>query len=763
MRIGVRRVRSVLLALVLGICGSGLLAGGAWAAECPNEQLRAEQPYGLGLPDCRAYEMVSPLDKGDSDAILPESDAARSSLSGEVLTWQSLGVFAGAEGSQLENQYIARRGANGWSTRGITPPYIPYSTALGGSYEALAFTPELTAGVARTDVPLTAELLPQYAEYNNLYLADLAVAPVSHRLLTSGTPYVETPRESQGVAQEVAGASTDLSHVVYNEDEHVLEWADGEPEPRLVSVGPEGEPLESAGAGGAEQSGRDLKPGSENDSWRSVSADGLRVMFTSPGGVDSPHKQLYVRENAGQPQSPVGECTISTEACTVEVSKSQRAEFDQAGSRSVRYWGASVDGTHVFFTSCAKLTDNATASAGPIEGCNPGEPGVGNDLYEYDLETGVLSDLTVDEAGDPFGAEVLGVADISEDGTYVYFVAEGKLTIGENPEKKDPVPGESNLYLAHYLGGKWVTSFIATLEHPTTYSGGGGGQEGGDSEDWDESPALDSVRATPDGSRLAFLSTRRFTGYDNEDANTKEADTEIFSYDAESQKLTCVSCNPSGELPIGPSRWQARQASSTALQGYTPRSYSADGDRLVFDSGDALTPQDTNGRQDVYEWEQNGSGGCPAVAPGAPEPGCLFAISNVAGNYESFLLDADPTGENVFFATEDQLVPADTDFHVDVYDARVDGGFPVSVLPPACDNGDSCKGPVSPQPGVFGAPASATFSGLANPVEPPSQAMVKPTKKTVKCPKGKTHDKHGGCVKRPEKKSKARKSTKGRK
>ena len=43
---------------------------------CPNEQVRDEsnvnfitgQPYSAGLPECRAYEMVSPPEKGGSDA-----------------------------------------------------------------------------------------------------------------------------------------------------------------------------------------------------------------------------------------------------------------------------------------------------------------------------------------------------------------------------------------------------------------------------------------------------------------------------------------------------------------------------------------------------------------------------------------------------------------------------------------------------------------------------------------------------------------------
>jgi hypothetical protein len=684
-------------------------------APCPNEQLRAEQPYGPRLPDCRAYEMVSPLEKDDYDAISPTYDATRASPSGEALTWESEGSFVDAEGHQFLNQYVARRGADGWSTHPITPPYIAYYTLTRDPYEAMAFTPELSEGVAATDVPLTGEALP---EYENLYLVDLASTPLSYRLVTNGKPYGKARHQIATDPPEVAGVATDLSHVVYTELEHVSEWVNGTLS--LTSITPEGEPMKSAEAGGGQQPGRDYTPSRDNDSWRSVSADGSRVFFTGPdiNGPETPDRQLYVRGDG---------------ASTVEVSKSQRTPEDPAGPESARFQGASVNGSRVFFTSCAKLTDDATASIeakGPTP-CFPGEPGAGDDLYEYNLETGVLTDLTVDKltaekVGNPDGAKVLGVADISEDGSYVYFVAEGTLTVGKNAEGKEPGAEEPNLYVAHLEDGSWTTKYITTLVRPARYLGQGVGQEGGDSEDWDESPALNAVRETPDGTHLAFLSTKSLTGYDNADANTGKPDTEIFSYDALTEKLTCASCNSRGAQPIGSSSLDTIQQLPYALQGYTPRNYSENGGRLFFNSEDALVPHDSNGRQDVYEWEQAGEGSCDQAN------GCIFPISDVAGNYESFFLDASPSGNDAFFATEDQLVPSDTDFHVDIYDARVDGGFPVSTEPPSCDNGDSCKGPVSPQPGVFGAPASATFSGAGNLAPAPtSKPAVKPKAKAL--------------------------------
>ena len=93
--------------------------------------------------------------------------------------------------------------------------------------------------------------------------------------------------------------------------------------------------------------------------------------------------------------------------------------------------------------------------------------------------------------------------------------------------------------------------------------------------------------------------------------------------------------------------------------------------------------------------------------------------------------------ENVFFATADQLLPEDTSNNVVVWDARVGGGFPVNGLPPPCDNGDSCKPPPTPQPAVFGVPASATFSGKGN-LTPESGTEPVAKSKTKSKMKGKT-------------------------
>jgi hypothetical protein len=203
---------------------------------------------------------------------------------------------------------------------------------------------------------------------------------------------------------------------------------------------------------------------------------------------------------------------------------------------------------------------------------------------------------------------------------------------------------------------------------------------------------------------------------------------------------------------------------------YLPRNLSESGGRLFFQSPDALVSHDSDNQLDVYEWEQlaspaeagKGENSCTSSSPtfSASDGGCVFPVSDVAGDFESKFMDATPSGNNVFIATKDQLVPeADADSRANVYDVRVGGGFPVSVSPPPCNNGDACKPPVSPQPGVFAPPASATFSGPGNPspvvVPPPPK---KTTKKAVKCKRGFVKNKKGKCVRKKSKKKAKRAS-----
>ncbi len=413
---------------------------------------------------------------------------------------------------------------------------------------------------------------------------------------------------------------------------------------------------------------------------------------------------------------------------------------------------ASSDGSKVFFTDSSRLTKDSTAVASAVASSGGGgKP----DLYMCEVGEVAgklacsLKDLTVDHnAGE--AAEVLGTAiGAGEDGKYVYFVANGVLaehatsgTCGSiDPITELPFTGQvCNLYVENTATGE--TRFVAGLAR-------------GDSPDW-EAPNGDlqqlSSGVSPDGQYLAFMSERSLTGYDNIDAHSGQPAEEVYLYDANTGHLVCASCNPTGARPDGvfdpngkpgqllvdrPDSWHGRWLAGS-LPGWTGgeneawyRSrYLSDSGRLFFDSPDGLVPGDANGEEDVYEYEPGGVGSCKEGGVG-----CVGLISSGASGEESAFLDAGESGDDVFFLTAARLAPQDVDGALDVYDAHVcstaapcSGGSSVAQ-PPPCGSADACRAAQAPQPGVFGAPPSATFSGPGNLVQGAPKPVVVVKKK----------------------------------
>ena len=96
-----RAGRGVLV--VLGLFALGAVAGPAVA---------------LALPEGRVYEQVSPVYKGGYGAGTIEAVAP----DGESVAFYSPGEFAGAPAGAHGIDYIARRGASGWSTAPLMAP-----------------------------------------------------------------------------------------------------------------------------------------------------------------------------------------------------------------------------------------------------------------------------------------------------------------------------------------------------------------------------------------------------------------------------------------------------------------------------------------------------------------------------------------------------------------------------------------------------------------------------------------------------------------
>ncbi len=439
----------------------------------------------------------------------------------------------------------------------------------------------------------------------------------------------------------------------------------------LVDVSPEGKVVPGAKFGAlpfVDKAGpRESLLNNPPDFSHVISADGGRVYWTDLGsGV------VFVRENGSS---------------TVQVS---------AGA--ARYWTASTDGRYALYSE--------------------GEGRAGR-LYRFDAEgeggRGRREALTALNAG------VLGVVGASEDGEVVYFVAEGKLS-GENGEGVVPVEGQPNLYVLR-TGHSPV--FVATLSEQDgkkvpPYSASNGAEEWGD---WQPGFGHRTARVTGDGANVVFMSNQSLAVAGYPHGYPSDGASEVYVYEAESEQLFCASCGSTGEaLPLGDSAAAFLPVSWNDT--FMFQSISEDGDRAFFNSRVPLVPQDTNGVQDVYEWEREGYGSCSKGA--GSTGGCVFLLSGGANEANSSFVGASPNGDDAFIVTRAQLSPEDGNDAFDLYDVRVDG---VKVVTPPVCTGSGCQGVPTPAP-LFATPPSATFSGVGN-FTASNTSVARPKTKTL--------------------------------
>jgi hypothetical protein len=717
--------RRLTLLLLSPLCALAL------AAPAEAQVLAGPSPSAVrGLLDGRAYEMVSPAQKDGAqvETVRNEGGLIQAAEDGDAITYLATApIVPDPPANPTATQVLSERTSTGWSSQDIsTPGETAIRVGQGLSYRA--FSSDLSTAFVepRNDVVALAPDVPSELSIET-YSYDLR-SGIYTPLVTDAPP----PRFSYAGFSEISfeGASEDGKSGIFSSylaltpnaidaegiGINLYEWTHGAL--KLVSVLPNG----SAAVGQA-YLGAQYAHLVRN----AVSTDGSRVIWLGEGEESG----LYLRDTLAE--------------STVQMDAAQGGPDPSGGGI---YQAASQDDSHVFFTDDRELTSDAHTGEAPQGGVRPG-----NDLYEFNTPTGALTDLTPDSA-DPNGAQVEVVIGASDDGSDLYFSARGALAPGGTA-------GRENIYEAHFDGSSWAISHIATLSDEDRLSPNNGLQ-------------YVSARVSPNGAFLAFMSKEPLTGYDNRDASSGLRDEEVYLYDAATERLVCASCNPSGERPHGEiirpgatidpaGIWQG--ASVAALvPGWTPSTlgvpyyqprYLSDSGRLFFDSVDPLVSHDINGQADVYEYEPASVGGC------AVETGCVALVSSGLGSGESSFMDASASGDDVFLLTGDRLVSQDADTSLDLYDAHVcSAASPClqtpAVAPPACDTGDACKAAPSPQPGVFGDPASATFTGAGNVTTTPTARKVTPKKAKKVTPK------KAKKVKKAKRKSKRGHDTKAR-
>ena len=718
------------------------------------------QPAGgeFALPDQRRWELVSPPDlHGAGIEPLSGEVVTQASEDGSGLTYSTnTPTELEPPGYTYEEQVLSTRGPQGWFSRDISPPHA-VATGTSGAHDFELSSNDLSAalvdpfggvGAGIESVPLLSSQASEptpYIRREGLCDSVLTASECYQPLLTGKEGYADVPPSTKffEIGNRLSifnGASPDLSHVVLTSRGNVAltatpitteegyEWSAGRSSMealQLVTVLPESE--------GGHPVGSDLtaqeevlfgtSPGPWSSNRHSISNDGSRVFWGTQHAANR-ERRVYMRDTAR------GE--------TVRLDVPQPGASG-GGYSYAKFEIASNDGSKAFFIDAAGLTPQSGAG----------------DLYECEIVIVAdksrcdLTDLTPASGGQ--SAEVHNMLlGAGEDGSYVYFVANGVLG-------KGATQGANNLYEYHAR----AITFIATLSAE-------------DSDDWGKGDVEYqgqlgqlTARVSPDGRYVAFMSDESLTSYDNRDANTGRPDMEVYLYDAATRHLMCVSCNPTGARPVGievskfyPNETQTQFGLNLAdvvhpeNDGYSAETEIAanipagnalsifdeslyqtrvlsDGGRLFFDSSDALVPQDVNAQEDVYEFEPEGTGSCTTSSAtfNPKSGGCASLISSGSSPEESGFMDAGKGGSDVFFLTDSQLTPQDQDTSFNIYDAHeCSASVPcaaLSVVPPPCTSGDSCKAAPSPQPPIFGAPASSTFTGTGNVAVAPSTPGVR--------------------------------------
>lgn len=637
---------------------------------CTNQSIRREQ-HSTYLPECRAYEQVTPAFK---EAFPPApagvGDDGR-------LVYVSSGNFAGngnGTGSVPGgNLYLGTRTESGWSTKALSPSGPEYHTEIPTQLPR-AFSSDLRSmlwAMRRGDE--AESVLDLYVWRDGAFSR---IGPLS--------------------GGNVSLSSDDLSHTVFlAAGGNVYEYVgDGNGGPRMVSVDNAGQPI-APGSGSI--------VGGRTSTYHAMSADGHAIFWTPENGPSV----VYARVDG---------------ATTIEASASQCTRGDCNAASPALFQGANASGTRVYFTTSQQLINGDTDETA--------------DLYECDIPSGTPTPLGAvnpcpdlhEVSGAASGAEVQGVTRISDDGSRVYFVAAGVLASNTDADGAQAMAGDNNLYVwtrddTHPAGEARFVAKLDSADAPTPLNGGL----------WGTDYLGRFAQATDDGRFLVFASYSQLIDHGPQ-ADTDTA-RDIYRYDAETGALTRLSTDLDGQGGNAP----GQDAQITPIDydfGGTNTSrptrlvMSDDGGSVVFITSEALAPSDTNGTADTYLWHD---GRVSLISSGKPSlDGQIPADGSSFGTTTRVLALISPSGRDVYFSTTARLVSGDEDTVLDIYDARVDGGFAPTSTPTPCV-GESCRSQVLSPPGL---PRSTTQE--TKPGNPPA---------VKRCRKGKVR-RHGRCVKK---------------
>jgi hypothetical protein len=662
------------------------------------------------LSERRVYERVSPLYKAGYGAALQAV-----APDGESIVFTSLGAFNGEpQTDEAGNHYLARRVAGKeWETSPLQAPFPHPDNVETVDFSSTMEYAEATASVGemRNEVQL---LLHRVG-------APDTPAEWSEPL---GEPMKAV--EPRPIFATSAGGSGDLCHVLIQgiallpESGHRFTPFDlargcrGEgPWLRLIGVrnsnGPSGDPAPIDEE--CTQVGQFDVGAVQGAHFFAVSGDGSEIFFTDPVVSGAPcdedsvtaDRQLFVRLGGSrtvevsrpvEPSLPFGGCGEGGGAGEVP----GEVPCPGAASRAPAFFkGASEDGSRVFFTSAATLIPGDIDTSSKLYMASIGCP-LGESACEPARRrvTGLTDASRSPVSGE--GADVQGVVSMGRGAQFVYFVAHGVLSTTSNSDGAVAVKGADNLYV--YDTSTKTIAFVGALcsgprvsgSHET--AGCPSFASGNDQGLW-TSQGQSQAQSSPDGRFLVFSSFARLIRHGTQ-ADVNDA-VDLYRYDAATGVLDRVSLGEDGYDANGNVTVSGARLTSTigilpiAVSVYSEyslatRAIADDGARIVFTSTSPLSAGAVNtGRENIYVWHKE---------PGWSE-GRVSLISSGTSTSNDFGAVISADGVNVFFMTSQGLVPGDTEEDVDVYDARIGGGFQQKGTEREPCSGDACQGPLT--------------------------------------------------------------------
>lgn len=331
---------------------------------------------------------------------------------------------------------------------------------------------------------------------------------------------------------------------------------------------------------------------------------------------------------------------------------SQPEGSDPSEPANVSFQGMTPDGQNVFFVTDSALLDADT---------NPGP-----DLYRYtdsrDPQTDANLTLISHDGAVPGDQDGTALVGMSDDARQVYYQGvNGELSVWNN--------GVTTR----------INSDVLRDSDPQRRLAVTGDRPG-------------FARVSPDGTWLAFL-TRSTVDHDSIHGLAGQLTNgyyEMYVYKLGDDRLTCASCPATpaaADTSVVPAVTDGQGAFFSASR---PR-FLSDSGQVFFSTSESLLPQDVNGVADTYEYDADN--------------GALSLLSTGKGNEPAMFTDASASGDDVFIVTRQQLVSADRDAFVDLYDVRAGTGSPEPLQDGSvpCD-GDGCQAPpaIAPPEGLLG-------------------------------------------------------------